>query len=215
MQEKINVTGMIIKQTSVKEYDRVITILTKERGKITAFVNGARKPGSKQSAMANLFSFGVFKLYEGKNSYTVVEADIENYFEELRMDYEGACYGAYFAEIADYYTRENNDELPMLKLLYQAMRALISDKFPNTLVKAVFEIKSIAINGEFPGVPENVRNEGTAYTISYIVNTPEEKLFSFALEDKVLEELAEVAEKYSARIMEHNFKSLAILKSIC
>lgn len=215
MQEKINVTGMILKQASVKEYDRVVTILTKERGKISAFVNGARKPGSKQSAMANPFSFGVFKLYEGKNSYTVVEADIENYFENLRMDYEKACYGAYFAEIADYYTRENNDEVRMLKLLYQSLRALLSDKIPDPLVKAIFEIKSIEINGEFPGIPQNIKKSGTSYAISFIVNTPEERLFSFVLEDDVLRELVMVAEQYCSEIMDHNFKSLAILKSLC
>lgn len=215
MQEKVSVTGIILKQSPVREYDRVITILTKERGKITAFVNGARKPGSKQSAMANPFSYGTFKLYEGKNAYTVVEADIGNYFENLRMDYEKACYGAYFSEITDYYTRENNDEIRMMKLLYQSLRALSCESIPKELVKCIFEIKSIEINGEFPGIPNNLKYETTAYTIDYIVNSPEEKLFGFTVKQEILEELTVVSEKYCEKNIDTKMKSLSILKSLC
>ena len=66
---------------------------------------------------------------------TVTDAEISNYFENLMADYVGAYYGMYFTEVADYYTRENNDEREMLKLLYQSLRALGSEKLPNPLVK--------------------------------------------------------------------------------
>ena len=117
MQGHITVTGMVLKQSPVGEYDRHISLLTRERGKQSAFARGARKPGNKLTAATNPFAFGSFRLYEGKNSYTVGDAEIQNYFEELRTDYIGACYGMYFMEVADFYTRENNDEREMLKLL--------------------------------------------------------------------------------------------------
>ena len=91
-----------MKQSPVGEYDRRISILTKERGKLSAFAKGARKPGSRLAAATTPFSFGSFKLYEGRSSYTISEAEIQNYFETLRTDYVGACYGMYFAEVADY-----------------------------------------------------------------------------------------------------------------
>ncbi len=216
MQGLLCVTGMILRQTPVGEYDRLIWLLTKERGKISAFARGARKPGSKMAAGTNPFSFGVFKLYEGKNSYTVAEADIQNYFEELRADYLGACYGMYFAEVADYYTRENNDERQMMKLLYQSLRALCAPAIPNRLVKCIYEIKAIAVNGEFPGLPVDRRlQESTCYAVDYIVNSPVEKLYTFALTEQVLTELESLSDHYREKIMDRDFKSLEILKTLC
>ena len=97
MQEFTCVTGMVLKQTPIGEYDRRICLLTKEKGKISAFARGARKPGNRLTAATNPFSFGIFKLYAGRDSYTVSEADIRNYFSELMTDYVGAYYGMYFA----------------------------------------------------------------------------------------------------------------------
>lgn len=216
MQEYITVTGIILKQSPVGEYDRHISLLTKERGKISAFARGARRPGNKLAAATNPFSFGSFKLYEGKNSYTVAEADIHNFFAELRTDYIGACYGMYFAEVADYYTRENNDEREMLKLLYQSLRALCAPSLPNSLVRCVFECKAIAVNGEFPGVPEDRELEpGTVYTLQYIMSSPVEKLYTFTVSDSVLTQLQQVAEAYMKKFVGHEFKSLEVLQTLC
>lgn len=215
MQEFIEVTGIILKQTPIGEYDRRICLLTKERGKISAFVRGSRKPGSRLSSAANPFSFGVFKLYEGKNSYNVAEADIQNYFEELRTDYIGAYYGMYFAEIADYYTRENNDDREMMKLFYQSLRALSVPALPRELVRFIYEIKSIVINGEFPGIPPDKRLENsTEYAIRFIVESPVEKLFTFTVSDSVLAQLGQLSDLYRKKIMDREFKSLEILKTL-
>ena len=81
MQDFIMVTGMVLSQTPVGEYDRRVCILTKERGKISAFAKGARRPGSRFMAATGPFSFGQFKLYEGKNAYNVAEVNISQYFE--------------------------------------------------------------------------------------------------------------------------------------
>ncbi len=216
MQEYITVTGIILKQSPVGEYDRHISLLTKERGKISAFARGAKRPGNKLAAAAAPFCFGRFKLYEGKNSYTLVEAEIQNYFEELRTDYIGACYGMYFAEIADYYTRENNDEREMMKLLYQSLRALCAETLPNPLVRCVFECRAIAVNGEFPGPPaDRPLGESALYALQYIVSSPIEKLYTFAVTDSVLAELQQVAKDYMREYVGHTFKSLEVLQTLC
>lgn len=216
MQEYIIVTGIILKQSPVGEYDRVVTVLTKERGKISAFARGARKPGNRLAAATNPFSFGTFKLYEGKSSYTIADADIQRFFEELRSDFEGAYYGMYFAEITDYYTRENNDEREMLKLLYQSLRALCAASLPNPLVRCIFECRAIAVNGEYPGPPADRQlEESTVYALQYIASSPIEKLYTFTVTDTVLEQMKQVAAEYMKKYVGRRFKSLEVLQTLC
>ncbi|MBO5054960.1 MAG: DNA repair protein RecO [Lachnospiraceae bacterium] len=215
MQELFSVTGMILKAEPFGEYDRRVVILTRERGKIAAFAKGARKQGSRLLASTNPFCFGEFKLYEGRTSYSISEASISNYFEQLREDFEGACYGMYFLEVMDYYTRENNDEKNMLKLLYQTLRALCHEGLDNRLVRYIFEIKALALNGEYPGLAETEKyQESTVYTVSYIVNTPVEKLYTFIVTDSVLMELKEIADSFRLKFIDRKFKSLEILLEV-
>lgn len=152
MGQSVIVMGMVLTAMPVNEYDKRITILTKERGKITAFAKGARCSGSQLLAAASPFSFGEFELYEGRSSYNLTKASIQNYFRELVTDLDSVYLGFYFMEFAEYYCQENNDEREMLKLLYQSLRALESPNIPNSLVRVIFELKAITINGEGPDV---------------------------------------------------------------
>lgn len=216
MQELLEVTGIILKAEPFGEYDRRVVILTKERGKIAAFAKGARKQGSRLLAATNPFCFGEFKLFEGRSSYSISEAVISNYFEELREDFEGACYGMYFNELMDYYTRENNDEKEMLKLLYQSLRALCHQGFSHALVRYIFEIKALALNGEYPGLAEEKNyQESTRYAVAFIVGTPVGKLYTFKVTDSVLEELSEIAKEFRNRFLDRKMKSLDILYELC
>jgi len=215
MQDLVLVTGMVLSTGPVNDYDRRMVVLTKERGKITVFAKGARRQGSRNMASTNPFSFGSFKLYEGKSAYNLVEASITHYFEELRSDFAGAYLGMYFLEIADYYARENNDEVELLKLLFQSMRAIVKPSIDNDLVRAVFEIKSMVVNGEFPGMPRDKSFlEATRYAVEFIVTTPVEKLYTFAVTKEVLQELQYISKYYFDRIIDRRFKSLEMLDSL-
>ncbi|MCH5253653.1 MAG: DNA repair protein RecO [Lachnospiraceae bacterium] len=215
MQDYTEITGMILKAEPIGEYDRRVVILTKEKGKLSAFAKGARRQGSRLLAATNPFSFGNFKLYAGKNSYTLIEADISNYFEGLRSDYEGAYYGMYFLEVMDYYTRENNEDKEMLKLLYQSLRALMHDKLDNRLVRYIFEMKAMVLNGEFPGMPQSGSyEESTGYAVNYIMTSSIEKLYTFTVTDTVLRQLKQIADDYRTRYIDRQFKSLEIVDNL-
>ena len=148
----LTVNGMVLSAMPMGEYDKRLTILTVERGKINAFARGARKPNSPLLACSQPFSYGEFTAYAGRDSYTVSGAQVSNYFPGLKEDLARLYLGMYFCEFADYFTREGNDEREVLKLLYQSLRALESKKFPLPLVRRVFELKLISIEGEAPQV---------------------------------------------------------------
>lgn len=148
----ITVTGMVLSAMPVGEYDKRLVILTKEKGKITAFAKGARRPNSALLACCQPLAFGEFALYAGKTAYNIVSAEISNYFGELRNDFEALCYSFYFCEFADYLTKENNDEINILKLLYQTLRVLSRKILDPQLIRAVFELKMMDFSGEAPQV---------------------------------------------------------------
>lgn len=152
MGQSVVLTGIVLNAMPIGEYDKRITLLTRERGKITAFARGARRPQSQLIAATNPFSFGEFEVFEGRSSYTISKATIKNYFRELTEDLEVTYLGFYFLEFADYFCQENNDEKEMLKLLYQSLRALQSPAYKNELVRNIFELKAVTINGEGPNM---------------------------------------------------------------
>ncbi len=152
MRDAVTLTGIVLSSAPSGEYDKRVVILTKERGKITAFARGARRPNSALLASTGSFAFGTFLLFEGRDAYRLVQANITNYFSELMSDFSGAYYGMYFCELADYFTQENNDEIQIMKLLYQSLRALSKKTLNKELVRYIFELKIFTYGGEYPEV---------------------------------------------------------------
>lgn len=211
------VTGMVLSAAPVGDYDKLVVLLTRERGKIRAFARGARRPGSALMAAANAFAFGKFQIYEGRTSYTMSQASIQNYFGELMTDFEGACYGQYFLEFADYYTRENADGSDFLKLAYQSLRALLVPSLPRKLVRYIYELKAMTYSGECPQTFEQFSdwnlNPSTEYALQYVVAASVEKLYTFLLTEEVFAEFARVVTWLRKHYVEHRFKSLEILET--
>jgi DNA repair protein RecO (recombination protein O) len=80
-------------------------------------------------------------------------------------------------------------------------------------VRYIFEIKSIALNGEFTGISDNL-SESAKYTVNFIYNTPPEKLFVFTVTAEVLDELRLYSSKMCKNVIDRDFKSLEILENI-
>ena len=211
MREQVVLTGMVIKSAPAGEYDRRLVILTCERGKITAFARVARRPGTTLMASSAPFVFGTFSLYEGRDAYSLVSVEVQNYFREITENMEAACYGSYFLEFADYYGRENLEAVETLKLLYQSLRALLKSTIPNRLVRAVFELKLMEINGEYMEKPLGRLEDSTIYTWEYVLASPVEKLYTFTVTEKVLGEFTKCVAENKRRFVDKTFHSLDIL----
>lgn len=209
------VTGIVLSAVPAGDYDKLIVLLTKERGKVRAFARGARRVNNPLMAAANVFAFGEFRLYEGRSAYSVAQANIRNYFSELMTDFEGACFGQYFLEFADYYTRENMDCVEFLKLAYQSLRALSVPSLSRSLVRYIYELKAMVYSGECPQTFEQFadRNPSTLYALQYVTKAPVEKLYTFTLSGEVCREFGEAVTKLRERYVQHRFKSLEILES--
>jgi DNA repair protein RecO (recombination protein O) len=139
---------MVIAQSPMGEYDRRVVLLTLEKGKISAFARGARKPNSHLVGASQPMCFGTFSLYPGRNSYTLQSAQITDYFTELKSDLVKIAYGSYFLEIASHLTRENNDEREILKLLYRSLQVLERETVPRKLLRCIYEIRILTCFGE-------------------------------------------------------------------
>lgn len=211
------VTGIVLSAAPVGEYDKLVVLLTKERGKIRAFARGARRLNNPLMAASNVFAFGEFQIYEGRSAYSISQASIQNYFSELMLDFEGACFGQYFLEFASYYTRENADGSDFLKLVYQSLRALSVPSLPRILVRYIYELKAMTYSGECPQTFEQFRswnlNESTLYALQYVVAAPVEKLYTFKLSEEVCQEFGRVVTWMREKYVEGQFKSLEILET--
>ena len=209
---------MVISSMPIGEYDRRLEILTDSMGRISAFARGARKPSSPLVSISRVFAFGEFELYEGRSSYSVNSAKISNYFEELTKDVEKTYYGFYFLELASYFTREGLDATETLKLIYQSLRALNVESLSLPLVRAIYEIKTLEINGLCPDtdlIRERYELDQSAlYAIDFVKRTPIEKLYTFKLTPEVEQDFAKVAQLLLGRFTDKKFHSLEMLESI-
>lgn len=211
MRDLVQTTGMVLSAFPVDEYDKRLILLTKERGKITAFARGAKRPGSLLRAASRPFAFGTFTLSEGRDAYNLYGAEIENYFDGLEKNVESACYASYFAEFADYYGREGIEGTEILKLLYQSFRALLKQSIPNRLVRRIFELKIMAVNGEYSEKPSFAVSDSACYAWEYVIFSPIEKLYTFLLTEEVFHEFEKSVERNKKTYIDRTFHSLDIL----
>ncbi len=152
MDNKIEVTGIVLSQMPIGEFDKRVVILTKEFGKVSAFARGARKPNSPFLAGSQPMAFGKFTLFPGRNAYSINNIQVSDYFASDITDPDQMYMGMYFLELADYFAKEGLEAGEMLNLIYRALRTLTKSGISPTLIRRIYEFKMLVINGEYPDV---------------------------------------------------------------
>jgi DNA repair protein RecO (recombination protein O) len=171
---------------------------------------------SALSAATVPFAMGTFHVYEGKSAYTCVAAEIREYFEKLKTDYIGACYGSYFMEFADYYAQENMEAADLLNLLYVSLLALEKEAIPDERIRYAFEVRLMTMGGEFP---TDITQDGSLQlparqAFYHMITAPLGKLFSFAVTEPVMQEIITRQDQIRTRLVDRNFRSLDVLSSM-
>ena len=205
----IKLNGIIIKETDYNEYDKLLTILTREKGKISTYAFNVRRSNSKNIGKVKLFALGTFELRENNESYTLENIIIKDDFSDLTKDYENVCYASYFIELADYFSYENIESEDVIDLLYFALKSLIKGIIDKKLIRRVYELKLLKYQGEYKDSDSLLdKNETLKYTWDFVINSMPQKLFTFKLSDEVFKKFSDEVALEMRDKVNKKFKSL-------
>ncbi len=144
--------GIVIKEVSTGEADKIITIFTGNQGRISALSRGGKRPKSKLSAGSQILCYGEFVLYSGKDMYSVNSCDVIESFYNIRNDMVRLTYAAHFMDIVLELIQENQPSTRLLKLLLNTLHMLAKTQKQPELVACIFELRAVSIAGYAPHV---------------------------------------------------------------
>ena len=116
--------GLIIREQTVGESDKLVTVITEDFGLIKAFVRRAKTIKSQNLSATSLFAYSEFSLYRSKEAYVIDNATSIEVFFNLRSDIETLSLAQYFAQLACFLGTEEQPMPGMLRLLLNALYLL-------------------------------------------------------------------------------------------
>lgn len=142
--------ALVLRVTDYNDHDSLLTVLTEGYGKITIKARSLRKKNSPLVAPCQLLSFSEFTLFEYRGMYTINEAHSIELFRGLRRDLAKLSLGTYFAQAAEVLSQEDLPNPELLSLVLNCLFALDKLSKPESMVKAVFELRAASIAGYTP-----------------------------------------------------------------
>lgn len=146
----LTIQGLVLRVTPYNDTDALLTVLSREQGKLTVKARGLRRKNSPLTAPCQLLAYGEFVLFEYKNMYTINEAHAIELFSQLRKDLQKLSLGTYFAQAAEVMAQEDLPNPELLSLVLNCLHALSKLELSENQVKAVFEMRSACISGYAP-----------------------------------------------------------------
>ena len=146
----IVIKGAVLRETETKEADKILTLLTAERGKLSVIARGVRRKTCKYSACAQSLAYSEWTLYQRGNWYYASDGSTLELFQGLRGDLDATALGFYCAELTEAVTTEETPAGPLLRHLLNGLYALSALHKPPALVKPAFELKLLSLAGYEP-----------------------------------------------------------------
>ena len=149
--------GVVLRETETKEADKILTLLTAERGKISVIARGVRRKSCRYAACAQPLVWSEWTLYQKGDWYYANEGSTVELFNGLRNDLDAMALGFYFAELTEAVISEETPAPELTRHLLNGLYALSALHKPPALAKAAFELKLMCLAGYEPLV------DGCAY----------------------------------------------------
>ncbi len=146
----LKIQGLVLRRTEYNDHDVLLTILTRNHGKLTAKARGLRRKNSPLTAQCQLLAFSEFTLFEYRGMYTINEASSIELFHDLRRDLTRLSLGTYFAQVSELLSQEDMPTPDLQSLVLNCLFALSKLGQPEAKVKAVFELRAACIAGFYP-----------------------------------------------------------------
>lgn len=146
----IKTEALVLRETEYKDHDKLLTVLTKDYGRLTVRARGIKGKTSKLKAGCQLLCYSEFTLRDYQGYYTVTEATPIKMFAELRKDLERLSLASYFAQLAEVVSQEDVPNSELLSLMLNALYALADLNLSQKLVKAAFELRIACFAGYEP-----------------------------------------------------------------
>lgn len=148
MSQKYKATGIILKGSSIKENDRLVTVLTPEHGLIRAVAPGAKKHKSRLRGRTELFVVNELLLIKGRSLDKIIQADTIYTYPGLSRDIGKLATAQYLAELSIALAVDEQPQVELYELFNEHLRRIeafpIGDSVYPYLAQAVFHLTAIA-----------------------------------------------------------------------
>ena len=148
----VKLKGIVIAENNMGDYDKMLTILTPNYGKISCVAKGARKPQSALLAGTQLFCFGEYLMYKGTNTYHINSCETIEIFYNLRTDLDKLKYAIHINKIIQDVTEENENCYRILQLFLNTLYTILETEKDKDFILSVFKFRLLCILGFTPRV---------------------------------------------------------------
>ena len=152
----VKINGIVIAENNMGDYDKMLTILTPNYGKISCVAKGARRPQSALLAGTQLFCFGEYMMYKGTNTYHINSCETIEIFYHLRTDLDKLKYAVHINKIIQDVTDENENCYRILQLYLNTLYVIAEKEENLDFVTGIFKLRLLGILGFMPRISECV-----------------------------------------------------------
>ena len=142
--------GIVIREQTVGESDRLVWILTRDHGILKAFARKAKNLKDPKNASTGLLCYSDFSISEGKTSFYINNASVKDVFFGLRSDITRLSLAQYFCELAAEFVPENTDSEEFLRLILNSLHFLSNSGRSEKLIKSITELRMLSAAGYMP-----------------------------------------------------------------